>query len=98
MIRLVRLFILIIFIVPCIFTIGTVASQAYVLGPISVGSHYVDFYKISHAGENLRVATEGLTRKEIAILLRLVVSARAKDTFDSNGTFYRIKMLAEASI
>ena len=82
--RLIRLSLLAVFIVPVLFVMGTIASQAATLGPIQLGAYYqFEFDKIAQQGANLKALTEGLTKKEIDILYRIINRSRIQDVFNN---------------
>lgn len=95
----IKLFLLVVLLVPVLFVMGTVASSADILGPFPVGACQDAFYNIAQTGKRLRAATEGFTTKEIRLVAQIVQDLQGThDIFQETERAHRIKSLVEKSI
>jgi len=63
--KIVKLIIIILLLMPFLFTIGTIASSAETIGPVSVGNYNIQTKNIAIFGKGLKSATEGIVMLEI---------------------------------
>lgn len=96
--RPIKLFLFISIIVPFLFVMGTIASEATSLGPITIGTSHVELSSIAQAGKALKVATGDLTMKEISLIRTIINSPKMQRVFSIDENLHRIKMLADRSV
>jgi len=96
--RLINLSILAIFIVPFLFVMGTIASEAATLGPIAVGSSQIELSSIGRVGESLRALTEPLAIKEINLIRSIIKGPKMHKTIGIDENLQRIRALAAKNV
>jgi len=70
-VRIINLVLIIILSIPFLYVLGIVASDADMLGPISVGTYIIELNQVSDLGRSLASKTEKLMHKEIDFVLLL---------------------------
>jgi len=96
--KLINLSILAIFIVPFLFVMGTIASEAATLGPITIGSSQIELSSIGRAGESLRALTKPLAIKEINLMRSIIKGQKVQKVIGIDENLQRIKALAAKSV
>lgn len=95
----IKLFLLVVLLVPVLFVIGTVASSAEALVPFSPGVYQEGLCNIAQAGKDLRDATKELATKEISFCVQFIQNLQIHPAiFEEAERLQRIKAQAEASI
>ena len=90
----VRLIIIVLFLMPFLFTIGTIASSAETICPASVGNCYIPIDNIATIGKSLKLATEGIVMLEIDIARDIILYIKAAKPIDMDRILHSIKGLA----
>jgi hypothetical protein len=78
-------------VMPFLFVIGTVASSAAVMGPISVGSHYIPVDNIASMGKILKSATEGIVFMEIDIAHNIICHIKQAKPIETKQVWDKIR-------
>ncbi|GEM_PF-922677 len=90
----VRLIIIVLFLMPFLFTIGTIASSAETIGPASVGNYYIQVKNIADFGKALKSATEGIVMLEIDIARNIILYIKEAKPLDTYRILHSIKALS----
>jgi hypothetical protein len=69
--RILRIILLVLLIMPFLFVVGTIASSADQLGTVSIGSYNLQPQKIAEFGNGLISATEEVVAMEIGLVKRV---------------------------
>lgn len=95
----IRVFFLLVLLVPVLFVIGTVVTSAEILAPFPVRACQDGLNNIVQAGKTLRAQTEELATSEIHLLLRIIKDLQGDNSvFEKAEWQQRIKKLTEKSI
>ncbi|TRZ53952.1 MAG: hypothetical protein D4S01_00365 [Dehalococcoidia bacterium] len=82
--KIVKLIIIILFLMPFLFTIGTIASSAEVLGSVASGNHNIQIKNIVIFGESLKSATKDIVMMEIDIAKNIALYIKRTKPIDTD--------------
>jgi hypothetical protein len=91
--RIFKILIMLVFIMPFLFTVGIMASSADSLGPVSIGSYSIDTDRIVLFGDNLKNLTEKFVLMEIDLVRKTVVALKHIKHNDSNYSVFDFREL-----
>ncbi len=92
--KIVKLIIIILFLMPFIFTIGTIASSAEVLGSVASGNHNIQIKNIAIFGESLKSVTEDIVMMEIDIAKNIILYIKSAKPIDMDRIVQSVRGLS----
>jgi hypothetical protein len=84
-------------VMPFLFVMGTVASSAETIGPVSVGNYDINVQDIAFFGKNLKQATEGVVMMEIDIVRNIVIYIKDARPLEMGRSLHSVMRLSAIS-
>jgi hypothetical protein len=81
-------------VMPFLFVMGTVASSAETIGPVSVGNYNINVRDIAYFGKKLQRATDGIVKMEIDIAKNAALYIRDAKPLETVRSLHRVTRLS----
>ena len=95
--RIFKLILIAVLIMPFLFVMGTIASSAEIIGFHSVGNYSIQTGNIAAFGKGLKEATEGIVMMEIDIARNIIHSIKQAKPIGADRGLHNVKRSAAIS-